>query len=363
MGNVIFRRKKVVTEELDEIQQKAQLLEEAINKTVNSKHSMRWLCSLTLFVLTGIGISMVLFYVSDKRRRTLYSVLASFAGLTLIYLTNRLMNAYYEWCIGKKRRTFLEMTKRKLAILEQVKETETFKVAKEILEKYGDPAALPSEPMHHSSRRVDAEQRLNSPRSCEQPQRPARGGFKVAEGHMQKETPMTAATADLAKSPSNSIFPVDRVDQRGAPRQEPQQRRLPPRPFLGQNRSLIERFVDFLLADGPNYRYALVCSSCYAHNGMARDDEYDHFSYYCWVCGAFNAARKPHQAQLQLRSQLRPPQRTGISPKIGSLKLQTVQSPIIRTRSESSTSVRSSDHQANVSNTHFFLISIMGKGK
>lgn len=45
-----------------------------------------------------------------------------------MYVTSVMTSGYYEWSIGRKRSAYEEMAKKKVALLEQVKETETFKV-------------------------------------------------------------------------------------------------------------------------------------------------------------------------------------------------------------------------------------------
>ena len=50
--------------------------------------------------------------------------------------------------------------------------------------------------------------------------------------------------------------------------------------------------VEYLVGDGPNNRYALICSSCHSHNGMALRDEYEYMTFRCAYCYHLNTARK-----------------------------------------------------------------------
>lgn len=50
-----------------------------------------------------------------------------------------------------------------------------------------------------------------------------------------------------------------------------------PRPVLPPQRSVIDRFVDYLVGDGPANRYALICRQCQSHNGMALKEEFEYF--------------------------------------------------------------------------------------
>ena len=50
-----------------------------------------------------------------------------------------------------------------------------------------------------------------------------------------------------------------------------------PRPVLPQQRTVIDRLVDYLVGDGPANRYALICRQCESHNGMALKEEFEYF--------------------------------------------------------------------------------------
>jgi hypothetical protein len=50
--------------------------------------------------------------------------------------------------------------------------------------------------------------------------------------------------------------------------------------------------VEYLVGDGPNNRYALVCSQCHSHNGMALRDEFEYLSFRCAYCYQLNPAKK-----------------------------------------------------------------------
>lgn len=50
--------------------------------------------------------------------------------------------------------------------------------------------------------------------------------------------------------------------------------------------------MEYLVGDGPNNRYALVCQKCHSHNGMALRDEFEYLSFRCAYCFELNPARK-----------------------------------------------------------------------
>ena len=50
--------------------------------------------------------------------------------------------------------------------------------------------------------------------------------------------------------------------------------------------------VEFLVGDGPNNRYALICRKCHSHNGMALRDEFEYLTFRCAYCYHLNSALK-----------------------------------------------------------------------
>lgn len=65
-----------------------------------------------------------------------------------------------------------------------------------------------------------------------------------------------------------------------------------PRPILPQQRSYLDRLVEYLVGDGPSNRYALICHQCDSHNGMALKEEFEYFGFRCCFCNYWNPARK-----------------------------------------------------------------------
>ena len=58
---------------------------------------------------------------------------------------------------------------------------------------------------------------------------------------------------------------------------------MPPklvRPILPRERSAIDKVVEYLVGDGPQHRYALICRHCSSHNGMAFKEEFEYLSKY-----------------------------------------------------------------------------------
>lgn len=65
-----------------------------------------------------------------------------------------------------------------------------------------------------------------------------------------------------------------------------------PRPVLPRERGYLDKFVEYLVGDGPSNRYALICKQCQSHNGMALREEFEYIAYRCCYCYYWNPARK-----------------------------------------------------------------------
>ncbi|MBN3326397.1 LNP protein, partial [Atractosteus spatula] len=64
------------------------------------------------------------------------------------------------------------------------------------------------------------------------------------------------------------------------------------RPILPRERSSMDRIIEYLVGDGPQNRYALICQQCFSHNGMALKEEFEYIAFRCAYCYFLNPARR-----------------------------------------------------------------------
>lgn len=62
------------------------------------------------------------------------------------------------------------------------------------------------------------------------------------------------------------------------------------------HRSTLDKLIDYILTDGPNNRYALICGRCYTHNGLVLEEDIG-VLYQCRVCGYLNGNIPEHMMQ------------------------------------------------------------------
>ncbi|KAI0982087.1 hypothetical protein GJ496_004191 [Pomphorhynchus laevis] len=154
-----------------------------------------------------------------------------------------------------------ELKKKKNALIEELKSNESYRTAKDLLSRYSCDQEmdfvndnLAEVRQRRSSRRlslVDASQHFTEQDNKDQVRSETTSGTDVAfeEKHLTVKLPRT---------------------------------------LIAPNRGFFIRLLEWILDDGPNHRYALICSNCICHNGMAFKEEVHRLSYKCAFCGHLN---------------------------------------------------------------------------
>jgi len=178
----------------------------------------------------------------------------------------------------------VKLRKKKKDILEDVMNTETYKVAKEILDVFGDKPSPP--PLEVRG--------LQTPRQgapgTELRQRQVDSKLAPSRNNAPLPGPSTPSNVGSAVKLPQQIQSVQRPTQ--LMHYGPAPLRPLPRPILPRERGVIDRLMDFFVGDGPHQRYALICRHCGGHNGMALQEEFEYVSYGCCYCYQFNPPRK-----------------------------------------------------------------------
>ncbi|XP_049882804.1 endoplasmic reticulum junction formation protein lunapark-B isoform X2 [Pectinophora gossypiella] len=283
MGLIIsrFRRKKTTEEVLEKletniksIEKDGQCKEQAHKRIVG--YMMAY--SVGLYVLFAV---LYYYMYAGKSQHWLHSLLYASPLLVLPVLVMFLRSGitwYFNWSLEKNRVKLNKMKEEKKKILEEVMNTETYKVAKQILDKYGSP---------------DEQSRALKPfvPSANVPATPG----QIRQRMMQTSTPINNTNMNLVPMTPGLGYKGPRLRSEQLPR-----------PLLDRNRSALDKVVDYLLKDGPNQRMALICTECSSHNGMALMEEFEYVSFHCAYCGKFHPARKQRPAAPALNTPARP---------------------------------------------------------
>lgn len=280
MGLLIsrLRRKKSTTEILERLESKIKSIERNGEDT-ERKHKKIvgyvMAFSIGLYVLFAILYYYKYMNVNQHFLHKLLYATPLLVVPVIVILLRSCISWYYNWSLEANRSKLVTLLKEKKKILEEVKNTETYKVATEILEKFGSP-----EPVRRPFRPT-----INVPGnapSTPTPSYPTPGQLRQRQlGQSTPISPLTDKTLTMAVSPLTPIRNGPRLSSVHLPR-----------PVLNNSRTGLEKLIDFIVKDGPNYRMALVCKECSSHNGMAMIEEFDYITYVCAYCGTHNPARK-----------------------------------------------------------------------
>ncbi|XP_060535150.1 endoplasmic reticulum junction formation protein lunapark isoform X2 [Cylas formicarius] len=184
-----------------------------------------------------------------------------------VWIIKRLMAWYFNRKILRNEKKLIILKEQKKKILENVKETETYKVAKEILDKFANdpkqnavttiatvnqlnptpvPTAIGQRSQNALRRRSAAQNAMRG--------RISFGGSPETPINIQKRFPITTPNSErqlTLPSRLSAVTPHPLV-----------------RDIFSQYRSPLDKMVDYLLGNGPSNKYALICQECSGHNAQ-----------------------------------------------------------------------------------------------
>ncbi|XP_068263543.1 endoplasmic reticulum junction formation protein lunapark isoform X3 [Nyctibius grandis] len=238
MGGLISRwrqAKPSTVEVLEKIDKEIQTLEEFREK--NQRLQKLWvgrllLYSSLLYLITCLIV--YLWYLPDEWTARLIMTLPFFAFPLIIWFIRTLLIFFFSKRTERNNDALEDLKSQKKKILEEVMEKETYKTAKFILERF-DPEASAN------------------------------------------EAELASAGTSAIPRPGQGLHPPG-----------------PPlaRPILPRERGVVDRVIEYLVGDGPQNRYALICQQCFSHNGMALKEEFEYIAFRCAYCFFLNPARK-----------------------------------------------------------------------
>ncbi|KAK4299269.1 hypothetical protein Pmani_028444 [Petrolisthes manimaculis] len=311
MGLILsrFRRKISTKEQLEQIQKDVEDIEQYSQHTEQrQKRLVGYLVLYSIVLYLGAAVVCYFHYFPTTLQHQLLYATPFIVFPFLVYFLKRLLTWHYRRKISRNEQKLKDLRKRREKILEQVMETETYKVAKEILEKYAPDQIRQSQLQLHKG--VIGQRLPSTPQTPAQhpdlrrrivgtPQAGPGGGLGIRPGvpsGLPHQTP-----AFTPKPPIAAQSAPGRPSMGGVPPGPPM-----PRPVLPRERGYLDRFIEYLVGDGPANRFALVCRQCESHNGMALKDEFQYLAFRCAYCYYWNPARKQRPAPPRLEN-LAPP--------------------------------------------------------
>ncbi|KAF9331930.1 hypothetical protein BG006_005218 [Podila minutissima] len=182
--------------------------------------------------------------------------------------------------------------------VEELKKKTAYYSTKTLLERYDPSSQRPGRPMSVGQ---DGKP-LNMPQPGQRPQQGQpmgdsglrhRGAVAVGPG------PMPGQGQNQGQGPMGSSLPhgpgaSPRGPQLIVPQNQNQnhyyQQQHPPQPT---ERHWYDKIVDVIVGDeGPESKYALICSKCFVHNGLVLPQEIDDIQFVCKNCNFLNPSKK-----------------------------------------------------------------------
>lgn len=297
-----WRAKPSTVEVLENIDKEIQALEEFREK--NQRLQKLWVGRLIIYssiLYLFTCLIVYLWYLPDEFTARLVMTLPFFAFPLIIWTLRTVLIFFFSKRTERNNEALDDLKSQKKKILEEVMEKETYKTAKLILERF-DPdskkakefeppsagAAVTAKPGQEIRQRTAAQRNLSpAPASSSQgppPQGPVSPGpakDASAPGGPPERTVAPALPRRLG-SPATSV-PGMGLHPPGPPLA---------RPILPRERGALDRIVEYLVGDGPQNKYALICQQCFSHNGMALKEEFEYIAFRCAYCFFLNPARK-----------------------------------------------------------------------
>ncbi|XP_063197777.1 endoplasmic reticulum junction formation protein lunapark isoform X1 [Chroicocephalus ridibundus] len=308
MGGLISRwrqAKPSTVEVLEKIDKEIQTLEEFREK--NQRLQKLWVGRLLLYSSLLYLITCLIVYLwclPDEWTARLIMTLPFFAFPLIIWFIRTLLIFFFSKRTERNNDALEDLKSQKKKILEEVMEKETYKTAKLILDRF-DPessakeAELPSagtsatpRPGQEIRQRTTAQRNAATPT----PVAPKQGSPKSlvpASPSLQRDAsalsgPPERTMVPSLQSPRRSGSPATSVPGMGLHPPGPPLAR----PILPRERGVVDRVIEYLVGDGPQNRYALICQQCFSHNGMALKEEFEYIAFRCAYCFFLNPARK-----------------------------------------------------------------------
>ncbi|KAM6077310.1 endoplasmic reticulum junction formation protein lunapark isoform 2-T4 [Theristicus caerulescens] len=309
MGGLIsrWRAKPSTVEVLEKIDKEIQTLEEFREK--NQRLQKLWVGRLLFYSSILYLITCIIVYLwclPDEWTARVIMTLPFFAFPLIIWFIRTLLIFFFSKRTERNNDALEDLKSQKKKILEEVMEKETYKTAKLILERF-DPessakeAELPSagtsatpRPGQEIRQRTAAQRNASTP----PPATPKQGSPKSlvpVSPNQQRDTALSGPSErTVVPSLQSNVLPR----RPGSPAASvPGMGLHPPgpplaRPILPRERGVVDRVIEYLVGDGPQNRYALICQQCFSHNGMALKEEFEYIAFRCAYCFFLNPARK-----------------------------------------------------------------------
>ncbi|KAI5613700.1 endoplasmic reticulum junction formation protein lunapark-B [Silurus asotus] len=296
MGAFISRwkAKPPTVELLEELDKEIKDLEEFRGK--NQRMQKIWVgrllfYSAALYLFTCLCVYYL--YLPAEWSGRIVTALPLIAFPALVWFARKLLIILFSKRTERNNEKLEDLKSAKRKILEEVMETETYKNAKLILERFdpeskskAEAEATPARPQ--MTPKPGQEVRLRHIAMATPGPRPTPPGatpLRTAPGGPPENITGASVSSPALSSGMQTPPPIRRSMSPYSPVLGTGMHPPGPpiaRPILPRERSAVDRVIE----------YALICQQCFSHNGMALKEEFEFLAFRCAYCYFMNPARK-----------------------------------------------------------------------
>ncbi|KAJ1722416.1 hypothetical protein LPJ53_003175 [Coemansia erecta] len=295
-----------------------QEIRQAEKQRVRAVNRVDWWSRNWVFYV-GIGwlayVAGFVLYVWPERNSShaddlLFHLVSVVVLLVVLYYGRVVIRSLGQRAVVRNERVVDELKEQLKARLDELKKKTAFDTTKTLIDKYSigerqEKAMGASDRMRQQQQQMEMKGRRQTMPDFDGSPRP-QGGVADANApaagggtqrqlaiqrqlQMQQQQSMNAAATTLGTRVGGPMSPgstgVVKLPGRSASLQPMDS------PVKGSGtRPWLDKLVDQLVGDvgGADDRYALICRSCYAHNGLVLEEEINDIQYNCPKCGKFN---------------------------------------------------------------------------
>ncbi|CAF3602015.1 unnamed protein product [Rotaria sp. Silwood1] len=273
----IFKFRTTLTEELEDLHSELSHLQQTLLQTrLRQRQWTKWFAIYAILAYLIVNISYYTLFLSQDFVIQIYACAISIAFGILLYSIHWIIRWYFRMIIQTREEKLGLFKERKQELIEEVKNKETYAVAKNLLEKYGEKLTPEVRSPIMNGNNKDPHPRASIKPTIPNAEKPpipviSPSPSSFENGNQLVQTPVREGPSRLAAGVTPGKLP---------------------RAILPPQRTVWGAILDTIVGDGPSKRYALICKSCNSHNGMALEEEFEYLSFRCAYCNYFNGARK-----------------------------------------------------------------------
>lgn len=247
MGN-LFSKKVEPQDELEKIVEQVKTIESNIESLrQQEKFISRFLMTSIFMGILAVAVDYI--YKKPKISTMIVLVLALVIFIILYLLVRILLTRFYSYRTNKRFVTKETLIKKKMKIMEEIKEKVNFNVARELILKYGDEEDI---------KEVDnVIKPKSSPNGPATPLMPNKKAMKPTPPNTLPQPSNQKGEAIGKQMPFSAQRPMPPGGFVATPKniQRPLETPKAVRPFVGAARTPVDKLVDFVIGDGPNNRF------------------------------------------------------------------------------------------------------------